>query len=153
MRENEQWRLFTDLRYSENNDTLRKIAELIRQGHDEQRFRQLLADHIDPDKATPFGTKLVVKYASRGTPKKKPKGGDLGRYLWRHIDVWGEPTESVVADARARLGVSRTRCFEELDRFRAMFRRDPELERLFRQSEQMLREEGHADAAPFSPGK
>ena len=153
MRENKKWQLFTDLRYSDIDDTLREIARLIRDGYDNPMFIRLLADHIDPDKVTPFGTKFIVKRLGRGTPKKKPDSNEVGRFLWRHIDVWEEPAESVIAAAMAEFGVGRTKCFEALDRYRAMFRKDPDLEQLFRKTEIALREDGHPDCKPFSPGK
>lgn len=152
MRKGEEWLVFSDLRHSGYEDALREIANLIREGCTDPRFVEILANHIDPDKVTPFGTKFVVKHAKRGALRREVNY-DLGHFLWRHIDVWGEPAESVVANAKVKFGAGRSKCFEALEHHRATLRRVPGLEQSAHEVEKALRELGHPSAAPFSPGK
>ncbi len=132
---------------------MRDIAALIRSGCDDPAFIKLLADHIDPDCKTPFGIKFVVKRSKKGAPKRGSRNTDLEHFLWRHIDVWKEPVEAVVTHAQSVFGVGRTVCFAALQKHREWLKENPEFEDSERHMEMRLRELGHPDAEPFSPGK
>jgi hypothetical protein len=111
-------RLF-DLQYRDPEPSLKAIAEILRGPDIDPLFLEILAECIDPDVKDPeTKVKLVVRrIAGAGAPEKNSPF-DLMMFLEIHIDFFGEKTDAVFAEAKARFGVGRTKCNEALKEIR-----------------------------------
>ncbi len=127
-------RAFARLRFAHPEAALREIAAHLYHaayhgdGRTDPNVLALLAEMIDPDEATPAtGVKFVLRRRKR--PPVEPNY-ELRRFLEHRIDVLGEPAESVVAEAVAKFGTSRSRCFRDLDVMREYRKSVEDLERV-----------------------
>lgn len=142
MREGLEWTVLFDLRYRDNNEALREIAKLLRDGHTEPTFLRLLAEHIDPDSKSRTGIKLIPKRVNKSGPPPKPFDAELEIFLEAHIDFFGAKVEHVFAEAEARYGVSRATSARALRDCRKRREHDPELREMHRQTAFTLRDAG-----------
>lgn len=150
MRKGLEWSAITDLRFRDNDDALREIAKLLRDGHADQYFLDLLAEHIDPDCKSRTRVKLVPNRTNgAGPPRDKPDLA-LEEFLEVQIDVFEEKVEAVFAEAKERLGASRSKCARVLKRVRERRRNNPELRDLMQKSAMRLRDLGDPDYQPIS---
>lgn len=150
MRKGLEWTALTDLRFRDNDDALRDIAELLRDGYADQYFLDLLADHIDPDCKSPTRVKLkAVRTKGAGPPRAKPDL-KLQEFLQVQIDVFGEKFEAVCATAKERFGASRSKCNTVLREARERHDRDPEYRVLMEETALRLRDLGDPDYQPIS---
>ncbi|ESY72807.1 hypothetical protein X743_14990 [Mesorhizobium sp. LNHC252B00] len=127
----------------EGEDSLRKIAGILRRGNLDQRFLDELADLIDPDVlCRRTGTeKLIIKRLKGERPKRK-KNRALQEFMERNHDFYGEKYDAVVAAAKDKFGVGKTLCDEALQRARKRQKADPSFFALNKETCLTLREAG-----------
>ena len=133
------WRAFSRLRFAHPDAALREIAAHLRHaampgaGRTDPHMLLALAEMIDPDETKPATqAKFELRRLKREAPPVEPNY-ELRRFLEDHIDVLGEPAESVVAAAAAKFGASRGKCFRNLHVMRKGRASMKELERLLAQ--------------------
>lgn len=149
MREGLEWSAVFDLRYRDNDQALREIATLLRQGHTDQTFLDLLARHIDPDCKSPSGVKLVPKRVNKAGPPPARFNVELEIFLEVHIDFFESNVEFVFAAAKEKFGVSRATCARALQECRGRRKEYPELLEMHRKTAFELRDAGDPDYQPL----